>query len=75
MVKFLALAKTIEQQCVKRLQQNLDGGLVAQILMTRVGASVVNVAVCQNGRGQHVSVDENLGSFRYFLCLQLSIFL
>ena len=51
---------------MKRLQQNLDGGLVAQILMPRVGASVVNVAVCQNGRGQHVSVDANLGSFRYF---------
>ena len=60
MVKFLSLAKTIEEQCVKRFTQRFDGGLVAQILMPRVEASVVNVAVCQDGRGREVSFDMNL---------------
>ena len=42
---------------MKRIQVN---ALVAEILMPRNGASVVNVAVCQDGRGKDVSFDVNL---------------
>ena len=51
MVKYLALAKTIEEQFVKRIVKGGDQGIVSQILAPSKGATVVTVAVCQDGRG------------------------
>ena len=61
MVGILLLPKTIEAQCVKRLQNRQDNGIVEMIMAPRnAHASYVNVAVCQDGRGDDVHFEANL---------------
>ena len=61
MVGILLLPKTIEAQCVKRLQNRQDNGIVEMIMAPRnAHASYVNVVVCQDGRGDDVHFEATL---------------
>ena len=50
MVKFIAWPKSIEHQLVKKLIQNWDEGVVADILRPCESQQHVIIAVCQDGR-------------------------
>ena len=59
-MKFLAIPESIEEQCVKRLSQGNDKGVVKQMLAPDNTWGIANIVVCQDSRGQALSYENNL---------------
>ena len=51
MVMALFLPKPIEEQCVTRIKEGYDNGIIRGMLQPRHGSKFC-VAVCQDGRGR-----------------------
>ena len=61
MVKVVLLPKTIEAQCVQRLKNRQDNGIVELIMTPRnANASYLNVAVCQDRLGDDLHFEAYL---------------